>query len=207
MKSAASKEGWENGKVFIPSMSEGSARLLAAAFRALGIDADVTPPSDARTIELGSRYTGGDECFPAKVTVGDFMKVLEQPGADPARIVFFMPSADGPCRFGQYATHMRQVLDTNGYHQVKVLSPTCGDGYVGLNQLARPFLRTAWRAAVAGDALYKFLLMTRPYELVPGEADRVHEESIDRLSKAIAEAPLEPARQWRAISRSLTACR
>jgi predicted nucleotide-binding protein (sugar kinase/HSP70/actin superfamily) len=207
MKSAQAREGWGNGKVFIPAMAEGSARLLAAAFRALGIDADVTPPSDARTLELGSRYTGGDECFPAKVTVGDFMKVLERPDMDPSNVVFFMPSADGPCRFGQYATYMRRVLDTNGYHGVSILSPTCGDGYVGLNHLARPFLRTAWRAAVAGDALYKLLLMIRPYEVHPGATDRVHAEAIARLAKDIEEAPLDPNQQWRAIARSLRICR
>jgi len=188
-------------------MAEGSARLLAAAFRALGIDADVTPPSDARTLELGSRHTGGDECFPAKVTVGDFMKVLEQRGADASRTVFFMPSADGPCRFGQYATYMRRVLDTNGYRDVKILSPTCGDGYVGLNELARPFLRTAWRAAVAGDILYKLLLMVRPYEVVAGSTDRVYAECVALLCGTIERAPIEAGAQWRTLSKSLVACR
>ena len=43
-----------------------------------------SPPSDDRTRELGARYTSGDECYPAKVTVGDFMKLLERPDIDPA---------------------------------------------------------------------------------------------------------------------------
>jgi len=58
-------------------MATGSARAFAAAFRAIGLDAEPTPPSDHRTRELGARYTSGDECYPAKVTVGDFMKLLE----------------------------------------------------------------------------------------------------------------------------------
>ena len=72
-------------RIYIPPMAYGSARAFAAAFRAIGLDAEPTPPSDHRTRELGARYTSGDECYPAKVTVGDFMKVLEQPGIDPAR--------------------------------------------------------------------------------------------------------------------------
>ena len=67
-------------RIYIPPMAYGSARAFAAAFRAIGLDAEPTPPSDHRTRELGARYTSGDECYPAKVTVGDFMKVLEQPG-------------------------------------------------------------------------------------------------------------------------------
>src|SRR4029079_8400604 len=78
-------------KLYIPAMAYGSAQAFAAAFRALGIDAATTPPSDNRTRELGARYTSGDECYPAKGTVGDFMKVLESPGAEPARTFFFMP--------------------------------------------------------------------------------------------------------------------
>ena len=64
-------------KVWVPPMSYGSARLFASAFRSVGIAADCTPPSDERTRELGARYTCGDECYPTKVTLGDFLKVLE----------------------------------------------------------------------------------------------------------------------------------
>src|SRR5690348_13889882 len=83
-------------RIYIPPMAYGSAQAFAAAFRAVGLDAEPTPPSDHRTRELGARYTSSDECYPAKVTVGDFMKVLEQPGNDAARTVFFMPTAQGP---------------------------------------------------------------------------------------------------------------
>jgi predicted nucleotide-binding protein (sugar kinase/HSP70/actin superfamily) len=174
-------------------MAGGGVRLLAAAFRAVGIDAEAAPASDSRTLELGSRYTSGDECFPAKVTIGDFMKVLGDPRNDPSEIVLFMPLADGPCRFGQYAPYLRSVLDKSGYGQVRILSPNCEDGYAGLGRLARPFFRTAWRAVVAGDILEKALLMTRPYEMRRGAADEAHRESIEKLSKVIAAAPLRVA--------------
>src|SRR3954454_17220314 len=88
-------------RIYIPPMATGSARAFASAFRAIGLDAEPTPPSDHRTRELGARYTSGDECYPAKVTVGDFMKVLDRPGSDPHRVACFMPTAQGPCRFGQ----------------------------------------------------------------------------------------------------------
>src|SRR6202142_1595672 len=130
-------------RVFIPPMAYGSGRTFAAAFHALGLEADITPPSDNRTRELGARYTSGDECYPAKVTVGDFMKVLEggpgTPGADPARTVFFMPTAQGPCRFGQYSPYLRHVLDSSGYRDTMVLAPSSNNGYGGLGDMARPF--------------------------------------------------------------------
>src|SRR5437868_13458981 len=69
-------------RIYIPPMAYGSARAFASAFRAIGLEAEPTPPSDHRTRELGARYTSGDECYPAKVTVGDFMKVVENPAVD-----------------------------------------------------------------------------------------------------------------------------
>src|ERR1700688_796571 len=118
-------------RIYIPPMAYGSARAFASAFRAIGLEAEPTPPSDHRTRELGAKYTSGDECYPAKVTVGDFMKVLERPETDPRRVALFMPTAQGPCRFGQYAPYLRQVLNANGYRDVEILSPTSQNAYEG----------------------------------------------------------------------------
>jgi hypothetical protein len=61
-----------------------------------------TPPSDARTLALGARYTSGDECFHARVTVGDFMKILAKAGT-----VFLMPS--GAARPYGYHSRKRRI--------------------------------------------------------------------------------------------------
>src|SRR5262252_9309479 len=124
--------------IYVPPMAYGSARAFVSALRAIGLEAEPTPPSDHRTRELGARYTSGDECYPAKVTVGDFMKILEEPGCDPSKTVFFMATADGPCRFGQYASHFRRILDANGYRDVGMLSPTSRNSYADLGGLAKP---------------------------------------------------------------------
>jgi predicted nucleotide-binding protein (sugar kinase/HSP70/actin superfamily) len=179
-------------------MAYGSARAFAAAFRAIGLDAEPTPPSDHRTSELGARFTSGDECYPAKVTVGDFMRLLE--GApDPSRIALFMPTAEGPCRFGQYAPYLRHVLDTNGYQAVEILSPSSQNAYGGLGELAGPFVRTGWRALVAADLLQKALLMHRPYEPARGDAETLYEESLDDLCGTLEHTPVEPGVQLRAL--------
>ncbi len=193
--------------IFIPAMAYGSARAFAAGFRALGVDARVTPPSDTRTAELGGHFTSGDECYPAKVTIGDFMKVLEQGGVDPAEVVFFLPTADGPCRFGQYAPYLRRLLDARGLTKTEVLSPTSRNAYAGLGSLATPFLRTAWRMLVAADILEKLLLRSRPRERRPGTADAAYEECLDDLTAAVVQAPLAPRRQLAALRAALVRCR
>ena len=207
MLSAAANHPLAGKRIYIPPMASGSARAFAAAFRAIGLDAEPTPPSDHRTRELGARFTSGDECYPAKVTVGDFMKVLDAPGADPRRIALFMPTAEGPCRFGQYAPYLRHVLDGNGWRDVEIVSPTSHNGYAGMGDLARPFVRTGWRALLSADLLRKLLLMYRPYEPARGDAQSAHETSLADLCRTIEQTPVDPGVQLQAIRDALVRAR
>lgn len=171
--------------VYIPAMAQGAVEAFAAIFRWFGVPAQPTPPSSQRTLELGGKFTSGDECYPAKITVGDFMRILETPGADPKRTVFFMATADGPCRFGQYVPFLRKVLAQAGFPEVQVYAPGTQHAYSDIAGLGTAFERTAWRALVAADILRKALLQTRPYEINAGSADRAFAESVADLCRSI----------------------
>ncbi len=149
------------------------------------MNAGVVPEGDARTYELAGRYTSGDECLPARVTVGNFLKTMEEPGFDPARTAFFMPTAGGPCRFGQYAPFLRQVLEEMGLDEIIVVSPTSADGYSGLGDMAGPLLKLGWWGLVGSDALRKMLHIYRPHETEPGAADRAHDEALELFCAAL----------------------
>lgn len=193
--------------VYIPTMGEGSPEAFAAVFRWLGIEARLTPPSNERTRELGGKFTNGDECYPAKITVGDFLRVIEQPGFDPARTAFFMPTAEGPCRFGQYAPFLRKTLRDADYGDVQVLSPTSENGYADLGDISGPFMRAAWRVLVAADTLHRALLKTRPYESNPGITDGVFQESLRDLCDTIENSCAETGCQLRSLVDCMTRAR
>ncbi len=196
------------GKViYVPAMAQGSVEAFCSVFRLLGVEAYPTPPSDERTLELGGKYTAGDECYPAKVTVGDFLRIMERPGFDPQRTAFFMAAADGPCRFGQYAPYLRKLLSSAGHGEVQVLAPHCKNGYADLGDIATEFTRGSWRALVASDLLRKALLKTRPYETEPGAADRAFQESLRDLCETIESSCTEPQCQLATIVASLQRAR
>jgi len=188
-------------------MGEGSPEAFAAAFRWLGVNAQPTPLSDMRTRELGAKYTSGDECYPAKVTVGDFLRVIEQPGFDPDRASFFMPTADGPCRFGQYAPFLRKILNEAGYGRVQVLSPSSLNGYEDLGEIATPFLRMAWRALVCADTVHRAVLKPRPYEPTPGAADRAFPAPLLDVCTTVENSCADAGCQLRALVEAMTRCR
>jgi predicted nucleotide-binding protein (sugar kinase/HSP70/actin superfamily) len=167
-------------------MPYGGSVMLAAAFRSIGFDTRVTPEEDSRTLELGGKYTSGDECYPQRIVLGDYMKLIEDAKLDPRDTAFLLPTANGPCRFGQYVALLRRILDDQGYEDVGILSFTSADGYAGVGDQARELIRTAWRAVLVQDILLKLLLMTRPYEVNPGQTDGVYLECLHLMSELVA---------------------
>ncbi len=172
--------------VYIPRMSYEGARLMSAAFQSIGVAAEPLPEPSGRTLELGRLHTQGDECYPQQITIGSCLQALEQNGVDPARVAFFMPTSGGPCRFGQYAGYLRNVLQQLGMSDVLVISPGFDDNYGQIDELEAGFRRTGWRAIVAADLLRKLLFKTRPYETTPGDTDRAWAESLDDLCGAVS---------------------
>jgi predicted nucleotide-binding protein (sugar kinase/HSP70/actin superfamily) len=188
-------------------MTDCANEAVGAAFRSVGIAAEVLPPPDARTLELGVRYLTGDECLPAKVTLGDFLKVAEAPGFDPTQVAFFMPTTEGPCRFGQYTPFIRRVFRQIGYPEVAIISLTSGDGYQRCESVGTAPHRAAWRAIAASDLLRKCLLKTRPYELTLGDTDHAYAAAIRDLCAALEVPGLSARKQLAALVRTLNQIR
>jgi predicted nucleotide-binding protein (sugar kinase/HSP70/actin superfamily) len=204
---ATMRPGLNGRRLYLPRMNDCAAEAMAAAFRSVGIDAVVLPPSDARTLELGARYLAGEECLPAKITLGDFLKIIEGPDFDPTRTAFMLATANGPCRFGQYLPHIRKVLRTLGHPDVPVLSPTAEEGYQELGSLGSELARTGWRAIVASDILRKLLLKTRPYEAKQGETDAAYAVSLKALCATLERPARHPGDQLAALTSTLVQIR
>ncbi|MCP4592263.1 MAG: hypothetical protein GY842_16135 [bacterium] len=184
----------EGRTLYIPQMAYAGARMMAAAFRSIGIDAEVAPDSDGETLELGGLHASGEECLPHKITLGDFLKVCRAPDFDARRTAFFMPQAHGPCRFGQYRSYLEAVLDELGHGDVPVVSPSSDNGYDGVGEHAGTLMRTAWMGLVAGDLVLRMLLKTRPYETTAGDADAAYDASVVDLERVVAQPGRTPKR-------------
>jgi predicted CoA-substrate-specific enzyme activase len=179
-------------KVYIPYMAE-QAYALVGAFQSCGIDAALTPRSNAETIFWGRKYTSGKECYPCILTTGDMVRVVKSPDFDRRRVAFFMPSGNGPCRFGQYHRLHRLILDDLGYPDVPIYSPTQDEHlYRDLGMLGKNFTRLTWQGMVAMDLLDKKLRETRPYERNAGETDKVFDHYLKKAYETIRDSGDRP---------------
>jgi len=179
--------------IYIPNMCD-HAYVVRAAFERFGLTAEVLDEPDQLTLDYGKKFTSGKECFPLVVTTGDMIKKIKSEAFDPSRSVFFMPGADGPCRFGLYSQFHRMVLDDLGHRDVPIFSPNSKDGYAGFGiDDGTTFRKIAWQGLVFIDYIAKLLYRFRPYEVTPGESEKLYLHYIQRVNRAIVRGePFEP---------------
>ena len=177
----------------IPEMNRLGSHLLAANFRSFGIRAKIL--ETFRGMDLGLAHTSGKECFPCQITMGDILHFMKQETVrlgsefDSDAYVYFLPEADGPCRFGMYNKYQRIVLDSfPGLSGLRIGALTTEDGYSlsGIidEERVTDLRKSSYVALVVGDVLDRLLWRVRPYEKEPGLADLVVEKCLVYMSDA-----------------------
>jgi len=171
--------------VYVPYMDDHS-YIFAAAMRACGRRAEALPMSDEKALELGRKHTSGKECYPCILTSGDILKKALSKDFNPKRSAFLMPTAMGPCRFGQYNKFHRMVLDDLGFEEVPMvmLDQTANNYENDLANLGTKFKELAWKGFIALDILQKMLRQTRPYETDKGVSDALYQKFFQKIQQA-----------------------
>ncbi len=173
----------EGRTIWVPYLGDAAFTVTGAA-RKYGIDARMMPPTSAETVALGREVTSGKECYPAIITSGNMLSILQR--EDPDRTAFFMGTASGPCRFGQYCSYHRLLLDRMGYGNVPIITASSSDAYSTIRVLSgMGFQLDLLKGMVATDVLKGALYRTRPYEVTEGTTDRIYEKHLDTLREAL----------------------
>ena len=134
--------------LLIPSMGQYNSQALAAACRGFGVKASCLPAMSDRHLTIGKGNSLCKECLPLQLTTGALLDYLES-RRDPKEVtVYFMPTARGPCRFGQYQIFLRNLIRRHRIPRVALLSLSAEDNYGGLGV---GFLIRGWYATIIAD--------------------------------------------------------
>lgn len=170
-----------NGTIWIPPMHPAASRSFAAVFRGFGYTSRMLDLEDEEALVLGKKYLRGGECLPMTLTLGGFLKQVRSEPAG-GKHILFMPTTEGPCRFGQYNLMERFVFHRLGLDNVDILSPSSINTYQGLPEQLR---RLLMHGSVGGEVLFKMLTSTRPYERNKGDAQELYEKGMARLERCL----------------------
>ncbi len=193
LKSKVGRFNLRDKTFLIPEMNRIGGYLLAAAFRSFGISAIVL--ETCKGLDLGKEYTSGKECYPCQITMGDILYFMKNEkerlgrSFSAEKYIYFMPEANGPCRFGMYNKYQRIVLDSfPELSSLKIGSMSTGDGYsvAGLieKEKVRSLRKSGFFSQVVADIMDRVLWRIRPYERTPGMAVRFMEDAVKDMSGA-----------------------
>ncbi|NDV23357.1 acyl-CoA dehydratase activase [Desulfovibrio sp. JC022] len=93
-----------------------------AVLKAGGIDARVIPATSKESVDVGSRYSSGNEYFSLTALLGEVLSSLQKNmgAVSPAVLI---PQNEGAEVDGQYSRFMRCVFDQEGLEDVQLISP------------------------------------------------------------------------------------
>ncbi len=185
-------------------------RLVQGAFHNLGYKAQPIPNINRADLDAGKELIDTGACCPTIFTTGSLVSFLRNEVAERGRdevvnnYLFLTAGACGPCRFGQYHTSYEMALEGLGLRDFRLLllddnQMDQGHAKGGGLEINLPLsLGLVW-AVLCADVLTDMEYATRPYEVNPGETDRVMQESVEILYEAFRQRPLK-GKKWGALA-------
>jgi predicted nucleotide-binding protein (sugar kinase/HSP70/actin superfamily) len=184
--------------------------LIQAVFQNLHYKAQPLPNIARADLDAGKELIDVGACCPTIFTAGNLVNFLKSEMAAKGKqnviddYVFLTAGSCGPCRFGQYHQSYAMALDGLGLSEFRMFLlaqnelDQSEEKEAGL-QINLPLsLGLIW-AILCGDVLTDLEYLTRPYEVTPGQTDKVLRECAEYLHEVFRNRPLQE-NKWNAVA-------
>ena len=176
------KEMRKNHTILAPQMSPIHFELVEAAFRTIGYNVKIMRDCSKSVVDTGLKYVNNDSCYPAILTVGQFMHALDSGKYDLNNTSIMITQTGGACRATNYVGLLKKALVDGGYTRIPLISLNM----VGMEKnpgfkITPKMVILGMMAVIYGDVLSRCLYRTRPYEMEKGSANRLYEKWNDKL--------------------------
>lgn len=202
------EEDRDHSTILFGTLTPKHEAFIRAVFRGAGYRCENLPLPTRRMHDTGKEFCNNGLCNPNYFTAGALIEYLRErvragitPQEAVRRYVYFTAGGCGPCRFGMYEGEYRQALDNAGFKGFRVITFRStraiqdGSQQPGLRYTVN-FGVGMFNALNLGDALFDLAYQIRPYEVHPGETDRVMSECVEEAAKF-----LETRRHFELIER------
>ena len=173
--------------ILVPQLSPIHFNFVETVIESGGYKVKQLPKVNREAIDLGLRYVNNDACFPAIVMIGQLLQAVQSGEYDANRIALLISETGGGCRATNYIAFLRKALVDCGMDHIPIISffISAGDAKDSGFAFTGTMLQKAIMAAYYGDALMRLLHRVRPYEIVPGSADKLAAEWTEKGKKAL----------------------
>ncbi len=204
---AFTKEMMKDYTVLVPDMSPIQFALFKAALESEGYHRIVLIGSRSQDVlRLGLKYVHNDTCYPALLIIGQFLEALESGEYDLSHTALLISQSGGGCRASNYIHLLRKALWNAGYRTVPVISANVsGLEKDSVMPVTPRLLIKLLTVCEYGDLIMALRNETHAYEVHPGDADRMKDKWIERISGWLHENRNVGLFSYRRVFREITA--
>ena len=190
----------KNYTIICPQMSPIHFDIIGPAMASCGYDLVILETNSRASIDMGLKYVNNDACYPSLLVVGQLMEALFSGKYDLHKTALMITQTGGGCRATNYIGFIRRALKKAGLEYIPVISLNLGGIEVnsGFHMNADFFIHAAV-GAVFGDVFQKVVYRMRPYELVPGSVDALHEKWVKKCVEFVTQKHLNIPKMYRMI--------
>jgi predicted nucleotide-binding protein (sugar kinase/HSP70/actin superfamily) len=172
--------------ILIPMMLPIHLTFMKNILQKHGYKAELLETTHAQIVDEGLQNVHNDTCYPALLVIGQLLDAVKSKRYDINKTALIITQTGGGCRASNYIYLLRKALKQNDLEHIPVIS-------FNLNGMERnPGFRLTLGllvefiyAVLYGDILMLLSNQVRPYEINMGDADRLTEKWVSKLSKEL----------------------
>jgi predicted CoA-substrate-specific enzyme activase len=171
--------------ILCPQMSPIHFQFLEEAIKASGYNIVVLPSVDKSAVDEGLKYVNNDACYPSIIVVGQIIEALKSGKYDINNTSVLISQTGGGCRATNYIGFIRKALKDAGLAETPVIAISAkgletNPGF----KFSMSMLKKCIIGLIYGDLLMRVLYRVRPYEKVPGSANKLYDKWVAKCKES-----------------------
>ncbi len=177
------EENKKDYTLLVPTMLPIHFALLKQMLKEFGYSVELLESKGMEVAQTGLKYVHNDTCYPATLVIGQLMDAVLSGKYDTHKIALVISQTGGGCRASNYLFLLKKALKKAGLSYIPVLSFNFSglDTQPGFRFTIPQFYNLA-KCLLYGDLLMLLKNQCLPYEVNKGEADRLVEFWVEKLS-------------------------
>ncbi len=200
------KEMKKEYTILCPMMLPIHLKFLEKIMIKFGYKMELLETTHPQIVNEGLQNVHNDTCYPALLVIGQLLDAVKSGKYDRNKLALIITQTGGGCRASNYIYLLRKALKKNEMEDIPVVSFNLSfmEKNPGFKITLSMLIQFVY-AVLYGDILMLLANQTRPYEINKGDADKLTEKWITRLSNELSARSILNNRKFKKNMEQITA--